>query len=58
MTTKAGAVFHFVYDPTASIPAVVYEEGGNRRFVNIREPDGSLVGQKGTHELVPSVVGS
>jgi len=37
-------VYQFVYDPTASIPAVVQEFGPDERnIVYVREPDGSLV---------------
>lgn len=43
LTNKAGEVYYFVYDPTASVPAVVYEQGPANRYLNIREPDGSLI---------------
>ncbi len=39
-------VYYFVYDPTASVPAVVYEQGPTHRYFNIREPDGSLVSRE------------
>ena len=42
--TVGNDVYQFVYDPTASIPAVVQEFGPDgRNIVYVREPDGSLV---------------
>jgi hypothetical protein len=45
MINKAGDVYYFVYDPTASVPAVVYEQGPwmlNRvQHDTVRQPDGS-----------------
>jgi RHS repeat-associated protein len=47
LINKAGDVYYFVYDPTASIPAVVYEAVNNGEavatYLNMREPDGSLI---------------
>jgi len=43
MINKAGNVYHFVYDPTASVPAVVYEEGPTYRYLNVPSPGGSLI---------------
>jgi len=41
--TAGSDVYQFVYDPTASIPAVVQEFGPDERnIVYVREPDGSL----------------
>jgi RHS repeat-associated protein len=47
LINKAGDVYYFVYDPTASIPSVVYEAVNNSEtattYLNVREPDGSLI---------------
>ncbi len=43
VTNKSGDVYYFVYDPTASIPAVIYEQGPDYRYLNFRQPDGSLM---------------
>ncbi|MEN6519808.1 MAG: hypothetical protein ABFD46_01460 [Armatimonadota bacterium] len=43
LITKSGSAYYFVYDPTTSIPAVVYEAVGTTAYLNTREPDGSLI---------------
>jgi RHS repeat-associated protein len=47
LINKAGDVYYFVYDPTASVPAVVYEAVNNGEavttYLNMRELDGSLI---------------
>jgi len=43
---KGGDVYHFVYDPTASVPAAVYEEGPTYRYFNVRAPDDSLINRE------------
>jgi len=50
LITKSGDVYYYVYDPTASTPAVVYEAmrvntSTVRIYLNEREPDGSLIGR-------------
>jgi len=46
LITKSGSAYYFVYDPTASIPAVVYEAVGNTAYLNVREPGGSLISRE------------
>jgi len=46
--TVGNDVYQFVYDPTASIPAVVQEFGPDgRNIVYVREPDGKLLASGG-----------
>jgi len=46
LITKSGNAYYFVYDPTASIPAVVYEAAGTTTYLNVREPNGSLISRE------------
>jgi len=46
LVNKTGNVYYFVYDPTADVPAVVYEQSSTNRYVNLREPGGSLVSRE------------
>jgi len=46
LITKSGSAYYFVYDPTASIPAVVYEAAGATTYLNVREPNGSLISRE------------
>ena len=43
MLSRAGGAHYFAYDPTASILAVVYEQGPRFRYLNGRDPAGLLV---------------
>jgi RHS repeat-associated protein len=48
LLNKAGKTYYFVYDPTAYTPSVVFEavrtsESSVTSYLNIREPDGSLI---------------
>lgn len=38
--------YYFVYDPAASVPAVVYEQGPANRYLNVREPGGELLSRE------------
>jgi len=46
LITKSGNAYYFVYDPTASIPAVVYEATGTTAYMNTREPSGALISRE------------
>jgi len=46
LITKSGDAYYFVYDPTASIPAVVYEAAGTTAYLNVREPSGALISRE------------
>jgi len=46
LITKSGDSYYFVYDPTASIPAVVYEAVNTTTYLNVREPSGSLISRE------------
>ncbi|MEN6520469.1 MAG: RHS repeat-associated core domain-containing protein [Armatimonadota bacterium] len=46
LITKSGSAYYFVYDPTASIPAVVYEATGTTAYMNTREPSGALISRE------------
>jgi len=46
LITKSGDAYYFVYDPTASIPAVVYEAVNTTTYLNVREPSGALISRE------------
>ena len=45
----AGNTYQFVYDPTAGIPAIVFEDRPASDVWYVRDPDGSLIARIGTN---------